>query len=121
MRRAGGGRAATTDIDRLAGVDTGVVQGALRVAAEIGAAARHLVAGTDAGGGPAARPGRRGSVPEDDLGRPLAGAAGRLAGLAQLLTSPMDAPALVVAAVVHGELADGCIPGRRGGRRPGRR
>ena len=91
--------------ERLADVDTGVVQGALRVAAEIGplrptwsqaplqvVARLHTLAAA-------------GSVPDDELGRPAAGAATRLAGLGQLLTAPSTAPALVVAAVVHAELA----------------
>ncbi|TIC83305.1 oxidoreductase [Nocardioides sp. GY 10127] len=47
-----------------------------------------------------------GERPDDELGRPRdAEAANRLRGLAQLLTAPTQAPALVVAAVVHGELA----------------
>ncbi len=94
-----------TDIGRLVDVDAGVVQGALRVAAEIGplratwsqaplqvVARLHTLAAV-------------GSVPDDVLGRPAAAAATRLAGLGQLLTAPSTAPALVVAAVVHAELA----------------
>ena len=90
---------------RLADVDRGLVQGALRVAAEIGplratwsqaplqvVARLHTLAAA-------------GSVPDDELGRPAAGAATRLAGLGQLLSASSTAPALVVAAVVHGELA----------------
>jgi hypothetical protein len=63
-----------------------------------------------------------GFVPADDLGRPRAGdaaddplnlgpvppagaAAARLAGLADLLTTPTQAPALLVAAIAHAELA----------------
>ncbi|HEX6249295.1 MAG TPA: oxidoreductase [Nocardioidaceae bacterium] len=48
----------------------------------------------------------KGVADEEDLGRPRdpAGAA-RLADLARLLVAPTDAPALVVAAVVHAELA----------------
>jgi hypothetical protein len=46
-----------------------------------------------------------GLVPDDDLGRPVtAEAAIRLEGLADTLATPTTAPALVVAAVVHGEL-----------------
>ena len=94
-----------TDGDRLADVDAGVVQGALRVAAEIGllrnawpkaplqvVARLHTLAAA-------------GSVPDASLGRPVPAAATRLGGLGQLLTSPTAAPALVVAAVAHGELA----------------
>jgi hypothetical protein len=86
------------------GVD-GVVRGALRVAAEIGllqatwsraplqAVARlHTLAAADL-------------VPDDELGRPAAAAARRLSGLGDLLSAPTTAPALVVAAVVHAELA----------------
>ncbi len=46
------------------------------------------------------------SLPEVQLGRPRDGAAAdRLRGLASLLTAPSQAPALLVAAVVHAELA----------------
>ena len=94
-----------TDGERLADVDAGVVQGALRVAAEIGllrnawpkaplqvVARLHTLAAA-------------GSVPDESLGRPVPAAATRLGGLGQLLTAPTAAPALVVAAVAHGELA----------------
>jgi hypothetical protein len=90
---------------RLPEAEEAVVQGALRVAAEVGVAqatwgraplqvvARlHTLAAV-------------GSVPEDELGRPLPAAAPRLAALGQLLTTPTAAPALVVAAVAHAELA----------------
>jgi hypothetical protein len=83
----------------------GVAQGALRVAAEIGqlqsawsraplqAVARlHTLAAV-------------GQVPDDELGRPAPGAGPRLAGLGRMLTGPTTAPALVVAAVAHAELA----------------
>lgn len=47
-----------------------------------------------------------GSLPEDRLGRPRdAASADRLRGLAELLTTPTTAPALLVAAVVHADLA----------------
>jgi len=63
-----------------------------------------------------------GFVPDDDLGRPRSGAtvddplnlgavppataaSGRLSMLAQTLTSPTEAPAIVAAAVAHAELA----------------
>jgi hypothetical protein len=81
------------------------VQGALRVAAEIGplqaawsraplqAVARlHTLAAA-------------GLVPDAELGRPLPVAARRLSGLGELLSTPTTAPALVVAAVVQAELA----------------
>jgi hypothetical protein len=48
----------------------------------------------------------KGVVADGDLGRPRdAASADRLAGLAKLLVADTDAPALVVAAVVHAELA----------------
>lgn len=48
----------------------------------------------------------KGVVPDEDLGRPReAVAASRLTGLAKLLATPTEAPALVVAAVAHAELA----------------
>jgi hypothetical protein len=47
----------------------------------------------------------RGAVPDAELGRPREGAAPRLGALARLLTSKTEAPALVVAAVAHAELA----------------
>lgn len=47
----------------------------------------------------------KGTLPDGDLGRPGdAAAAGRVNDLAQLLVSPTEAPALVVAAVAHAEL-----------------
>jgi hypothetical protein len=49
----------------------------------------------------------KGTVPDDDLGRPLdPDRAGRLRDLARLLTGPTTAPALVAAAVLHAELLD---------------
>jgi hypothetical protein len=81
-----------------------VVQGALRVAGEVGqltgvwsraplqALARlHSLAAAH-------------QVPDDELGRPAPVAATRLAALTQLLTAPTTAPALVVAAVAHAEI-----------------
>ncbi len=48
----------------------------------------------------------KGVAPDEDLGRPRnASGAGRLNDLARLLVTPTEAPALVVAAVVHAELA----------------
>lgn len=48
----------------------------------------------------------RGSLPEDRLGRPRdAAAAERLQGLAALLAADTGAPAMLVAAVVHADLA----------------
>lgn len=47
-----------------------------------------------------------GSLPDDQLGRPRDGqSAHRLRGIADLLTAPTQAPALLVAAVVHADLA----------------
>ncbi|MEO7982044.1 MAG: oxidoreductase [Sporichthyaceae bacterium] len=90
---------------RLPDAEEPVVQGALRVAAETGplqrtwaraplqAVARlHTLAAADL-------------AASDGLGRPAPAAAPRLSALGQLLTSTTTAPALVVAAVVHGELA----------------
>jgi hypothetical protein len=83
----------------------GVVQGALRVAAEIGPlqsawaraplqvlARLHTLAAGDL-------------VGPQSLGRPEPRGATRLAALGDVLTAPTSAPALVVAAVVHGEVA----------------
>lgn len=90
----------------LPAAEDAVVQGALRVAAEVGtlqetwrrapmqALARlHSLAAA-------------GLTGPDELGRPRPEPAvtGRLSALADLLTSPTAAPALVMAAVVHGEL-----------------
>lgn len=48
----------------------------------------------------------KGVVDDEDLGRPRgSGGAARLNDLAKLLVTPTEAPALVVAAVVHAELA----------------
>jgi hypothetical protein len=48
----------------------------------------------------------KGVAPDEDLGRPRdAAGAARLNDLARLLVAPTEAPALVVAAVVHAELA----------------
>jgi hypothetical protein len=48
----------------------------------------------------------KGAVADADLGRPRdAAGAGRLRDLARLLTEPTDAPALLVAAVAHAEIA----------------
>lgn len=83
-----------------------VVQGALRVASETGVlqetwgraplqvlARLHTLAAADL------------VDDHDSLGRPAPAAAPRLAALGQVLTAPSTAPALVVAAVVHGEVA----------------
>ncbi len=101
--------------DRLPATQEAVLQGALRVAAETGplrrtwaraplqAVARlHTLAAADL-------------APEDQLGRPAAAAAPRLAALEPLLTTPTSAPALVVAAVAHAELATmGAFPAGAG-------
>lgn len=48
----------------------------------------------------------RGAVPDDDLGRPVsAEGAQRLGTLAQAVVAPTEAPGLLVAAVVHAEIA----------------
>jgi len=83
-----------------------VVQGALRVAAELGpaqgtwsraplqvVARMHALAAADLVADPSA------------LGRPDPAVAGRLSALSDLVTAPTSAPAVVAAAVVHGELA----------------
>lgn len=49
-----------------------------------------------------------GSLPQDQLGRPRdEAAADRLRGVSELLLTPTEVPALVVAAVVHADLATG--------------
>lgn len=81
-----------------------VLEGALRVAAEVGAvqqtwqraplqvlARLHSLAAA-------------GLTDAEHLGRPRPEAAARLAGVAALLSRPSTAPALVVSAVVHGEV-----------------
>ncbi|MFD1859472.1 oxidoreductase [Aeromicrobium camelliae] len=48
-----------------------------------------------------------GSVPDEDLGRPInPDGVARLTALARMLATPTRAPALVVAALVHAEIAD---------------
>ncbi|MEU2351076.1 oxidoreductase [Modestobacter sp. NPDC049651] len=86
-------------------VDDPVVQGSLRVSAALGSmgetwerapgqvlARLHVLAAADL-------------ADRDALGRPAPGAGPRLAGLFSLLTGGTSAPAVVVASVVHGELA----------------
>lgn len=110
------------EVIRSGGVQDAVVQGALRVSAEIGAlsgtwrkaprqalARLHVLAAAD--GVPAdalGRPRADGSESTDPLklGRPPAPAevAARLDGLSGLLTGSTSAPALVVGALVHAEL-----------------
>jgi hypothetical protein len=90
---------------RAGGVADPVVQGALRVSAGLGAmvetwprapgqvmARLHVLAAADL-------------VDRGDLGRPAAHAGPRLSGLFSLVTGPTTAPAVIVAALVHGELA----------------
>jgi hypothetical protein len=106
---------------RSGAVESPVVQGALRVSSELGslASAWHVAPGqvlarlhglAAADGVPSSSLGRlrSSSVCEDPLGLgeppSPSSVAARLSGLADLLTSPSSAPALVVAAVVHGEL-----------------
>jgi hypothetical protein len=91
---------------RLPVAEEPVVQGALRVAAELGrlqgtwgraplqvVARLHSLAAADLVDDPSG------------LGRPAPAGAARLAALAELLTGRTQAPAVVVAAVVHAELA----------------
>ena len=90
---------------RAGGVSDPVVQGALRVSAGLGAmvetwprapgqvlARLHVLAATDL-------------ADRADLGRPAPHAGPRLSGLFSLVTGATTAPAVVVAALVHGELA----------------
>jgi hypothetical protein len=104
------------------GVGDPVVQGALRVSAEIGSlsetwrqaprqvlARLHVLAAADAARpDDLGRPRAEGQEAEDplELGPPPAPVevAARLDGLVSLLTRPTKAPALVVGAIVHGEL-----------------
>lgn len=57
-----------------------------------------------------------GTIPDAELGRPASGeAAGRLAALAASMRTPTEAPALVVAALAHAEIATcGAFPARAG-------
>ena len=86
-------------------VDDPLVQGALRVSAGLGSmvetwsrapgqvlARLHVLAAADL-------------TDRDHLGRPVAHAGPRLSGLLGLVTGSTAAPAVVVAALVHGELA----------------
>jgi hypothetical protein len=86
-------------------VEDPLVQGALRVSAGLGSmvdtwsrapgqvlARLHVLAAADL-------------VGIGDLGRPAPHAGPRLSGLFSLVTGPTSAPAVVVAALVHGELA----------------
>ena len=93
-----------------AGPGTGdpVVQGALRVAAEgaslqetWGRAPLQVLARLHT----LAAAGLVGGDQHDSLGRPARETAPRLSALGEMLTAPTGAPALVVAAVVHGEVA----------------
>ena len=100
--------------DATAGVGDPVVRGALRVAAE-GASLQetweraplqvlarlHTLAAAGVAGAVDVVEGGQ----HDSLGRPTREAAPRLTALGELLTAPTGAPALVVAAVVHGEVA----------------
>jgi hypothetical protein len=81
-----------------------VVEGALRVAAEVGRSQetwRHAPLQVLARLHSLAALGR---AENDQLGRPRPEAAARLASLADLLSMPTTAPAVVVAAVTHGEI-----------------
>jgi len=89
---------------RTGGVDDPLVTGALRVSAGLGPlvstwrraplqvlARLHVLAAA-------------GLAPDERLGRPTAAVGSRLTALAAVLTGPSGVPAVVVAAVVHGEL-----------------
>lgn len=82
---AAGALRLTTELAGLAGVWS---QAPLQALARV-----HVLAASDV-------------VPADELGRPRADAevSARLAALAELLVAPTQAPAVVVSAVVHGEL-----------------
>ncbi len=99
-------------------VEDPLVQGALRVSAALGSlpwhnaprqvlARLHALAAADVAGVEVGRP-RAGSSARDplSLGPPPspASVAARLSSLSDLLTMPTEAPAMVVAAVAHGEL-----------------
>jgi hypothetical protein len=90
---------------RAGSVEDPTVQGALRVSAALGSmvdtwprapgqvlARLHVLAAADL-------------ADRGDLGRPAPHAGPRLSGLFSLITVPTTAPAVVVAALVHGELA----------------
>ncbi|MGY2067214.1 oxidoreductase [Blastococcus sp. SYSU DS0619] len=90
---------------RAGSVDDPVVQGALRVSAALGSmvetwprapgqvlARLHVLAAADL-------------AERDDLGRPAAHAGARLSGLFSIVPAVTTVPAVVVAALVHGELA----------------
>jgi hypothetical protein len=90
---------------RAGSVDDPTVQGALRVSAALGSmvetwprapgqvlARLHALAAADL-------------ADRADLGRPAAHAGPRLSGLFGLVTAPTTVPAVLVAALVHGELA----------------
>jgi hypothetical protein len=90
---------------RAGDIEDPVVQGALRVSAGLGSmvetwprapgqvlARLHLLAAADLAGGA-------------ELGRPAPHAGPRLSGLFSLVTAATTAPAVLVAALVHGELA----------------
>ncbi len=90
---------------RAGAVDDPVVQGALRVSAGLGGmvetwskapgqvlARLHVLAASD-------------RVDSADLGRPAPHAGPRLSGLFSLITGVTSAPAVLVAALVHGEIA----------------
>lgn len=99
------------DLRRGAGIDDAAVQGALRVGQEVGSlgpvldrapmqalARLHVLAAADA-------------VPRSELGRPRESGtpppevvARRLATLSEILAAPTSVSAVVVAAVVHGEV-----------------
>jgi len=111
------GTAASLEEVRAGLVEDPLVQGALRVSASVGSLAstwrvapRQALARLHVLTGSTSAPGRPRSSSESadplSLGTPPSPAevSERLSSLSDLLTSPTSAPALVVAAVVHGEL-----------------
>lgn len=111
-REAADIRACFLGEDRLGtGPDADTARGAVRAVAEADRMARDWQAGR-----PPAVPrmlsrlhvaAAAGLLPADALGRPDPAAAGLLRGVAALLAAPSDAPALLVAALAHAELATG--------------
>ncbi len=98
------GRAGSAE-DFVAPIADLVGANALRLAVELASLAETWESAPLAVDGPDARPRGGGLVADDALGRPAtAEAAARLDALARLLAQPTTAPAVVVAAVVHGEV-----------------
>jgi hypothetical protein len=81
-----------------------VVQGSLRCSAALDALAPRWVAAPRQVLARLHLLAARGAVPEDELGRPAPGSAQRLDLLCAVIAEPAGMPALLRAAVVHGEL-----------------